>query len=40
MSEPVFDDLTISEHAARVAESVRAINHLSIGPTDDHGRQL
>jgi len=35
MSEPIFDDLTISEHAARVTESVRAINHLSIGPTAD-----
>lgn len=35
MNEPVFDDLTIAEHAARVAQSVRAINHLSIGPTAD-----
>jgi hypothetical protein len=26
---PVFDGLTITEHAERLAESVRAINHLS-----------
>lgn len=35
MRSPVFDDLSITEHAARAAESVRAINHLSIGPTAD-----
>lgn len=30
MSEPVFDQMTIREHAGRVAASVRAINHLSL----------
>ena len=29
---PVFDGLSITEHAERVAESIRAINHLSIHP--------
>ncbi|MCU4183846.1 hypothetical protein K6U06_05695 [Acidiferrimicrobium sp. IK] len=27
---PVFDGLSITEHAQRVAESIRAINHLSM----------
>lgn len=30
MSEPVFDEMSIREHAGQVAESVRAINHLSL----------
>jgi hypothetical protein len=29
---PVFDGLSITEHAERVAESIRAINHLSMHP--------
>jgi hypothetical protein len=29
---PVFDGLSITEHAQRVAESIRAINHLSMHP--------
>jgi hypothetical protein len=29
---PVFEGLTITEHAQRVADSIRAINHLSIHP--------
>lgn len=35
MSEPTFDGMTIREHASQVAESVRAINHLSIGRAGD-----
>ena len=30
MSEPVFDQMSIRQHAGQVAESVRAINHLSL----------
>ncbi|WAX55138.1 hypothetical protein M6B22_11255 [Jatrophihabitans cynanchi] len=30
MSEQVFDGMSIREHAGQVAESVRAINHLSL----------
>lgn len=30
VSEPVFDGMSIREHAGQVAESVRAINHLSL----------
>jgi hypothetical protein len=29
---PVFDGLSITEHAQQVAESIRAINHLSMHP--------
>jgi hypothetical protein len=29
---PVFDGLSITEHAQRVADSIRAINHLSMHP--------
>jgi hypothetical protein len=29
---PVIDGLSITEHAQRVAESIRAINHLSMHP--------
>jgi hypothetical protein len=29
---PVFDGLSLIEHAQRVAESIRAINHLSMHP--------
>lgn len=31
MSEPIFDGMSIHEHAGQIAASVRAINHLSIG---------
>lgn len=31
-SEPVFDGLSIQEHAGRIAESVRALNHLTMPP--------
>jgi hypothetical protein len=30
MNEPVFDQMSIREHAGQVAESVRAINHISL----------
>lgn len=35
MSEPVFEGMSVREHACQVAESVRAINHLSIGRAGD-----
>lgn len=35
MSEPIFDGMSIRDHAGQVAASVRAINHLSIGRAGD-----
>lgn len=35
MSEPIFDGMSIREHAGQVAASVRAINHLSVGRVGD-----
>lgn len=32
-SEPVFDGLSAQEHADRIAESVRALNHLTMLPS-------